>query len=336
MKIIQAIKSLKSYESLSFEFMTAVLDEIFNQNCSDQLTRDFLVALHAKGEVRDEIWALVRFLKQHGHKAKVRSQHVIDCCGTGGDAKNTFNISTAVAFVLAGGGCAVAKHGNRAVSSQSGSADILSELGVNINAPSEIMARCIDEIGIGFLFAPQYYPNLKKIADIRKSIPHRTIFNCVGPLLNPAQAKRQLIGVFDAKLTSIVAEIARLEGCESAMIVHGDDGMDEFTLTTINHVSRLKNECIENFIFDPRESGYEYCVPGDLVGGTSSQNADRLKLSLKGHSRPLDHVVHINAAWGFVVAEKADTFLDGLLMAQDSISSGRAYQKLEALIEATR
>lgn len=335
MTLTHALTKLHAKQNLTEQEMSSCLQELFS-TADESLARDFLIALHQKGEAKDEILATVRFLRKTGTQLKIENRDLIDCCGTGGDARNTFNISTAVAFVLAGGGCTVAKHGNRAVSSSSGSADVLSELGVKISVAPEVAEQCLKEIGVSFLFAPDYYPQLKAVSALRRSIPHRTIFNIVGPLLSPVQTKMQLIGVFDARLTHILAEVAQEEGAQSVLIVHGCDGLDEFTLTADSMVSWSKNGQISDFKFDPRESGYGYCDPVELQGGDPKTNANRLKLTLKGHSQPIDHVVHINAAWGFVVAGKASNFMDGLLLAQDSISSGRAYQKLEQLIEATR
>ena len=242
-----------------------------------------------------EITGAVTYLRNHGEKANCQSTDIIDCCGTGGDQKNTFNISTAVSFVLAGGGCKVAKHGNRALSSRSGAADVLSALGVRIDAPKETMAHCIDSIGIGFLFAPEYYPLMKQVGPVRKKLGHRSIFNILGPLLNPAGAKRQLIGVFGGWLTETMCSVLKQLGTESAVVVHAKDGYDEFSLTGLNQVSRLSQGSIENFDFDPRESGYDFCRPEDLLGGSAEENAERLRKCLKGHSMPLDHMVHINA-----------------------------------------
>ncbi len=314
----------------------STFDAIFTGSMSPDQTRDFLVRLYHRGETTEEILGAVTYLRDHGISIKSKHPDLIDCCGTGGDLKGTFNVSTAVAFVLAGGGCHVAKHGNRAVSSKSGSADILSALAVNIALSPEDATRCLDEIGISFLMAPTYYPLLKTVADVRKSIPHRTIFNLLGPLLNPAKAKHQLIGVFDKKFMQPMTEVLKATGSKYAVIVHADNGMDELSLSCNNRLVILKEGMIIESFFDPRESGYAYCHDADLNGGTPEENAARLKKCLKGHSEPLDHTVHINAAWGFMAAGKAKNFMDGLLMAQDSISSGRAYQKLEALIEFTR
>lgn len=335
MSFLECLAQLGASEDLTAEQTESCFAEIFTDQVPDDQIKDFLVALYKKGETHQEVLGAVRYLRSHGEDAHCKSKDLIDCCGTGGDQKGTFNVSTAVSFVLAGAGLKVAKHGNRAASSKSGAADILEALGINILASSKVMARCIDEVGIGFLFAPNYYPLMKKVGPIRKELGHRSIFNILGPLLNPAGAKVQLIGVFESRLTRLMAEVLKSLGSESAVIVHGQDGMDEFTLTTNNTVSRLQQGEIQDFEFDPRQSGYAYCRSEDLMGTTPQENAERLKICLKGHSEPVDHVVHINAAWGLMAAGQAEHFMDALLMAQDSVSSGRAYQKLEQLIEAT-
>lgn len=335
MNLSRAISRLKNKENLAPHDIEEVFDEIFTSKASDKDIRAFLVALYEKGESYGEILGAVRYLRSVGESIRCHTQDLVDCCGTGGDKKNTFNISTATAFVLAGAGCHVAKHGNVAISSRSGSADILRALGVNIQAPQEVMRACIDEIGIGFLFAPNYYPLLKRVGPVRKSIPHRTIFNLLGPLLNPAHANRQLIGVFDGKYTHTIAKVLKELGSKSVVVVHAQNGMDEFSLTSNNTVSQLKDGSITDFVFDPRQSGYAYCRDEDLLGGTAEENAARLKKCLKGHSEPLDHTVHINAAWGLIAAGRAEGFMDALIQAQESISSGGAYEKLQALIEKT-
>ncbi len=336
MKTTEAIKLLSNKQSLKTSEIQLVFDDIFMGKVVDDDVRRFLVLLHEKGESFEEILGAVKYLRAKGKSLSCSCPNLIDCCGTGGDQKNTFNISTAVSFVLAGAGCTVAKHGNRAMSSQSGSADILTELGVGIQSDTSVDKKCLEELGIGFLFAPDYYPLMKKVASIRKSIPHRTIFNILGPLLNPAGAKKQLIGVFDTTFAPVMARVLQETGSESAVVVTAKDGTDEFSLVCDNDVVQLAGNEIKEFSFDPRESGYPYCTVEDLKGGTAKENADRLKKCLKGHSMPLDHVVHINSAWGLIAAGKADSLLEGLLMAQESISSGRAYQKLEGLIEMTK
>lgn len=332
MKLIEAIQSLGSNHSLSVDEMQSCLKDIFFSHVEEATIREFLIALYRKGETVDEIFGAARFLKNHAQAVHPKSKDLFDCCGTGGDGKNTFNVSTAVAFVLAGGGVTVAKHGNRAVSSKSGSADVLENLGININLGGEQSARCVDEVGIGFFFAPAHYPFLRRVGDIRKSIPHRTIFNLLGPLINPAGASSQLLGVADQRFVPVHAEVLKRLGSKSAIVVSSEDGLDEFTLTAKSSMARLCGGQITQEHFDPwRETGYPRCDIRDLAGSTSAENADRLKRCLKGHSQAIDHVVHINAAWGFVAAGRVRDFMEGLLLAQQSVSSGAAYHKMEEL-----
>lgn len=313
--------------------MESVLGEILGGAVSETDIVCFLTLLRDKGETAGEIKGTVAALRQRGVTLALKTKEVIDTCGTGGDQKGTFNISTSAAFIVAGAGVKVAKHGNRAVSSVSGSADVLKSLGVNIEAPPELTARCVDEVGIGFLFAPLYHTMLKVVAGARKKIGTKTIFNLVGPLLNPAGAKKQVIGVYEARLLPIVAGVLRDFGSESVAVVHGDDGLDELTLTSATKICFLKKGKIFDETFSPESVGYPRCRPEDLRGGTASENALRLRKMLKGHSLPLDHCVHLNAALALIVAGRADNFNEGLLLAQESISSGKAFEKLEALIE---
>lgn len=336
MRLVDAITVLKAGQDLSAPQTEAVFEGFLTYPFDTGELLSFLTLLYHKGESAGEILGAVRALRKSGRSVKCGSTDLVDCCGTGGDQKGTFNISTAAAFVLAGAGCHVAKHGNRAMSSQSGSADVLVALGVRIDTPEDVVVRCIDEIGIGFLFAPNYYPLLATVAPVRRSLPHRTIFNILGPLLNPAGAKRQLIGVFDDRIAQILPVVLQGLGAERVVVVHAEDGTDEVSLSCNTNVHILNDNRITHETFNPRATGYAYCPSEDLKGGTAAENAARLKRTLAGDSHALDHVVHLNAAWGLVAAGKVSGIMDGLLMAQDAISSGRAYAKLEALIEATQ
>lgn len=337
MTLVQSTKLILEGRSLTAEEMGAVFAEIFLSDPDASDIKNFLVALHQRGENADEVFGATKFLQDHGQNVTTKSTGLFDCCGTGGDGKNTFNVSTAVAFVLAGGGVKVAKHGNRAVSSSSGSADVFEKLGVNINLKGEESARCVDELGIGFFFAPTHYPFLRKVAMIRKSIPHRTIFNLLGPLINPAGATHQLLGVADPRFVPIHAAVLKRLGSKAAIVVSSEDGLDEFTLSAKSRLAKLADGKISGEIFDPwKETGYPRCHLPALQGHGPAKNALRLKKCLKGHSEAIDHVVHINAAWGFVVAGKAKGFMEGLLLAQESVSSGRAYEKLEELRELSQ
>lgn len=334
MKLIEAIQKLEQKSHLSTQNMEDVMSDIFHHDVKDDDIRNFLILLSQKGETFEEILGAVHFLRKNGVQVTTGIDDLIDCCGTGGSQKGSFNISTAVAFVLAGGGCYVAKHGNRAVSSKSGSADVLKALGVNLTMSPEGAIECLKKTGITFLYAPEYYPILKKVAFVRKSIPHRTIFNLLGPLLNPCQAPYQLLGVYASEYVPILTKVLKEIGSQSAVVVSSLDGLDEFSLTDKAQVSQLKAGEIQSFVFDPwQESGYPKCDLKDLQGGTPEENANRMRKCLKGHSEPLDHVVHINAAWGFIACGRADSFMDGLLLAQQSISSGKAHQKLEEFVE---
>lgn len=327
------LDKLTRKQNLTVAEMESALDAILAGGVSETNIVLFLILLRDKGESAEEIKGAVTALRQRAQRLPLKSKEVIDTCGTGGDQKNTFNISTASAFVVAGAGVKVAKHGNRAVSSASGSADVLKKLGVNIDAHPALVARCVDEIGIGFLFAPVYHPTLKAVAEARRKIGTKTIFNIVGPLMNPAGAKKQVIGVYDPKLLPVIASVLKDVGSESLAIVHGNDGLDELTLAATSQICFLKEGKIFNETFDPRSVGYPFCRPEDLKGGTPIDNAHRLRKMLKGHSQPVDHCVHLNAALALMTAGKAGDFKEGLLCAQESISSGKAYEKLEMLIE---
>ncbi len=323
-------------QNLSSDQMRLIMDELLSGHCSDEEIASFLAALRDKGETIDEITGAVLALREKLPPLNPKYSDVIDVCGTGGDGKNTFNISTAVAFVVAGAGIQVAKHGNKAVSSASGSADILKELGVNIEASPACMLTCVDQLGIGFFYAPLYHGALKNVAKARQLLKTKTIFNILGPLLNPMQAKKQVIGVYDFKLLKIMTQVLAELGSTHVSVVHGRDGLDEVTMTGKTDISHLRDGKISTEVFDPVDVGYKPCTPEDLKGGTKAQNAKRLRLVLKGHSEPLDHCVHLNAALAILVSGKADNWKEALLVVQQSISSGKAYQTLEQLIEMTR
>ncbi|MDC0946993.1 anthranilate phosphoribosyltransferase, partial [Nitrospinaceae bacterium] len=262
---------------------------------------------------------------------KVNAKDSVDTCGTGGDGADTFNISTTVAFVVAGAGVRVAKHGNRAVSSKSGSADVLKYLGVNIDASLPTVERCIEEVGIGFLFAPLMHKAMKHAAAVRKELGFRTIFNLLGPLTNPANAHAQVLGVFDSKWVTPLAEVLRELGSRHALVVHGFDGLDEITLTGETQIAELKNGKVNNFSFDPKEFGYSLCSVADLKGAEPETNAEIMREILNGSSGPKTDIVVLNAAAAIYVGGKADSIEKGILVAKNSIESGAALKKLEEL-----
>ena len=294
----------------------------------------YLVALRMKGETIPEITGSVRAMRANGVKVKLASpnERIYDIVGTGGDGAHTFNISTAAAFVLAGTGRKVAKHGNRAASSQCGSADVLSALGVNLDLTPEQVAKAIDTIGIGFMFAPKFHPAMKYAVGPRKEIGQRTIFNILGPLTNPANANIQLTGVFDANLTEPLAQVLNELGSKAALVIHGAHNMDELNTTGVNRVSHLKNGAVKTYDLDPADFGFPLAAVKDLRGGTPDESAlmmrDLLSGKLIGARR--DSVL-LNAA-GALAAETGD-FKSALEEVTASLDSGKALAKLDALIE---
>jgi len=256
---------------------------------------------------------------------------LVDTCGTGGDEAMTFNISTASAFVVAGCAITVAKHGNRSVSSRSGSADVLKALGVNIEAEVSRVEECLKEAGIGFLFAPLLHGAMKYAAPVRREIGIRTIFNVLGPLTNPAGAKRQVIGVYEADLTDILAKVLFNLGSVHAFVVHGEDGLDEITLAAETKVTELKDGCVRTYHIRPEDYGFERCAPEDLKGGDPELNAGIILDVLKGKKGPQRDVVILNSAAAIAASGKSGSLEEGIAMARGSIDSGEALGRLEAL-----
>ncbi len=262
-------------------------------------------------------------------------EDALDCCGTGGDGLSTYNISTAAAFVVAARGVKVAKHGNRAVTSQSGSADVLGMLGVHTNISVGQTAAILDKIGISFLYAPLFHPGFARVAPIRKAVGKRTIFNLLGPLCNPARVRRQLIGVYAPEYCALVAETCQLLGREQVMVVHGDDSTDEISITGNTHVAHLLDGNIRFYAIRPQDGSFSPQPGRALVGGTAAQNAIALKEVLSGLESPYADAVLLNAAAVLMLADKAPTLHDGVALARSTIARGEALRKLEQLIEAS-
>jgi len=260
---------------------------------------------------------------------------LVDTCGTGGDKSGSFNISTAAAFVAAGAGVRVAKHGNRSVSSKCGSADVLAAAGVNIMAPPPVVEKALKEIGIAFFFAPLFHPAMKHAIGPRREIGIRTVFNILGPLSNPVGAHAQVLGVYDAELTETMARVLGELGSDSAYVVHGLDGLDEITLTTRTKISALKDGKVETFHVSPEELGLEPCEPAALQGGSAKENAEMMRSVFSGEKGPLRDVVLLNAAATLVVAGEAADLKEGLEHAARSVDSGAAMEKLDALMKLT-
>lgn len=331
--IKEAIAKAVNREDLQESEMMEVMKEIMEGKATSAQIASFITALRIKGETVDEVTGAARIMKQKATRIDARSSIIVDTCGTGGDGMKTFNISTTSAFVTAAAGLVVAKHGNRAVSSGCGSADVLEALGVNINAPPEVVEECIHQIGIGFLFAPMLHGAMKYAIGPRREIGIRTIFNMLGPLTNPAGATSQLIGVYKAQLTEMFAGVLKNLGAKRAFIVHGSDGLDEATVAGATRVTELKDGLINTYNIDPVDF-FGDIFPGDaLLGGDASFNAQITKDVLTGKSGACRNIVVLNAALSIIVGEKAKTIKDGIRIAQECIDSGAAIKKLQLLIE---
>ena len=327
------IKKIAENQDLNQDEMTEAFDQIMDGTATASQIAGFIVALHIKGETVDEIAGAALSMRRHAVFIDVGGLAAVDTCGTGGDSAHTFNISTTAAFVVAGAGIPVAKHGNRAISSQCGSADVLQELGVNIEAEPEVVEECIMKVGIGFLYAPRLHPAMKYAGGPRKELGMRTIFNILGPLTNPAGAKSQILGVFSPELTETFARVLKLLGSKRAFVVHGLDGMDEITSTTTTRVCELRDGNIRTYELDPLPFIHNYSNPEDLKGGDPFLNAEIIRRILSGDKGPCRDVVCLNAAAAFVAGSKADDLPAGMKMAEESIDQGNAIAALEGLIK---
>jgi anthranilate phosphoribosyltransferase len=335
--IPETINQLLKGESLPADQAEDVMDQIMTGAATPAQIAGFLVALRAKGETADEITGCARAMRRAAVHVRPSRTDVVDTCGTGGDCTGTFNISTTVAFVVAGAGLGVAKHGNRSVSSRSGSADVLEALGVNLNLTPEQVARAIDEIGIGFLFAPNFHPAMRHAIGPRRELGVRTVFNILGPLTNPADAVAQVLGVYDASLTEVLARVLQQLGSRAVYVVHGFGGLDELTTTGPNQVSHFcttsGNGHVVTETLDPLELGFAPAQLGDLLGGDPHENAQISRAVLAGQDRGARRdVVLLNAAAALVAGGTATDLPDGITLAAESIDSGAALRTLEALV----
>ncbi|MCX5716902.1 MAG: anthranilate phosphoribosyltransferase [Nitrospirae bacterium] len=332
--IKEAINILVSSINLSEAEMAECMREIMEGKATDAQIGAFLTALRIKGETVDEITGAARIMREKATTIKA-PEGVLDTCGTGGDMAHTFNISTTTAIVVSACGVPIAKHGNRCVSSQSGSADVLEALSVKIDLPPEKVERCLFETGFGFLFAPLFHPAMKYAIGPRREMGLRTIFNILGPLTNPAGARRQILGVFADKLTEPLAKVLGNLGAHDAMVVHGEDGLDEITLTDGTRVSRYANNAVENFYVSPEDFGIKRGKLKDLVGADKDANAHITLSILKGEKGPKCDVILMNSSAALVVAGKAKDFRSGVEIAAEAIDSGKAMKKLEEIKKVT-
>jgi len=326
-----ATQKLLQGENLEAVQMRAVMEEIMTARAQTAQIVSFLTALTKKGETAEELTAAVAVMRKHAIKIHTDKEIVLDTCGTGGDKKGTFNISTIAAFVASGCGVTVAKHGNRSVSSCCGSADILEALGVEINMEREKIERCLNDIGIAFLFAPALHPAMKYAMPARKQIASRTMFNILGPLSNPAGATHQLVGVYDRHLTELLAQVLANLGTKHALVVHGTDGLDEITTTTSTWVCEIEHGRIKNYEIAPEDFCIVRAKPQDLLGAGIAENVKILLDILNGREGPKRDIVVLNSAAAIYAADKAKSIEEGIAFAKESIDTKKALAKLESL-----
>ncbi len=333
--ITDAIAKLVDRQHLAEAEAEAVMLEIMDGQATPAQIAAYLTALRMKGETADEITGSARAMRAKAVRIRPTDPLVVDTCGTGGDGGTTFNVSTTVAFVVAGAGITVAKHGNRAVSSRSGSADVLTRLGVRIDLPPEQVEACVNEIGIGFLFAPTFHGAMQHAVGPRREIGVRTIFNLLGPLTNPAGATIQIVGVYEESLCDLMASVLMRLGVRHCYVVHGLDGLDEITLTDRTRICEGKAGRLTSYVVEPRDFGLPRARPKDLAGGDAEENARIIRDILSGREGPRLQLVQLNAAPALVACGKAATLQDGAALAQTIVRSGAAMDKLERLIKWT-
>lgn len=332
MTIDKAIKKLSSKEVLTEDEVRSVINQIMRGEATSSQIGGFLIGLRINRETPAQILGAVKALRDNLIPVKIEdTAHLIDTCGTGGDGSKTFNISTAVAIIAASGGAKVAKHGNSAVSSKSGSADVLSELGIKIDFDESQSKKIIEENGMAFLFAPKYNSAMKNVAKERKELGTRTIFNLIGPLANPAPLTGQLMGVYDGSLIEIVGEVLLNLGIERAMVVYGDDGLDEITTTTTTNVCEVKNGKITTYKLDSEKLGFKKATLEDIRGGEAKENSKIVLNVLKGEKGAPRDIVIINSGAALYVAKLADSLEEGIKKAIELVDSGVAYKKYEEL-----
>lgn len=333
--IKEAIKLAVEKKDIPAEMAEEVMNEIMTGTATEMDMTAYLTALRMKGETIEEITASAKGMR----KACTRLLHnrdVLEIVGTGGDQAYTFNISTISAFVVSAAGVPVAKHGNRSISSKCGAADVLESLGVNISAETEVMEKCLAEHNLCFMFAQKYHPSMRFVAPVRKSLGVRTIFNILGPLANPAGANMELMGVYDKNLVRPLAQVMLNLGVKSGMVVCGDDGLDEITMTTTTTACEIRNGKIKNRIIDPEDYGFSYCDPSELVGGNPEDNKQIALDILSGKERGAKrNVVLLNAAVCFYIAKRCHSIQEGIALAEEMLDSQKAMLKLEDFIRAT-
>ncbi|MGM0508355.1 MAG: anthranilate phosphoribosyltransferase [Fusobacteriota bacterium] len=331
--IREHLKRLLKGECLTETQMIESMNDIMEGKSSDILTASFLTALRIKGETPDEITGGAKVMRAKAEKMDLDDIYTVDTCGTGGDNANTFNISTTSVFILAAAGIAVAKHGNRSVSSKSGSADVLESLGANISLTPKQVEKSVRKINLGFFFAPTFHKAMKYAIKTRRELKIRTIFNILGPLTNPAHANGQVLGVFNEDLTELMAEVLMNLGVERAMVVHGLDGLDEISLSERTKVTELKDGDIKSYYIQPEDFGINRAVKKEVEGGDKDENAKIMKDIFDGKKGPKRDIVLLNAGAGLYIGKKANSLKEGVELAAKIIDEGKAKKKLDEFIK---
>lgn len=334
--IRRATEKLIQRQDLTPEEMGQVMEAIFTGACATGAIAAFLVALADKGETVGEIASAARVMRAHALAVRCSSPVILDTCGTGGDRKNSFNVSTCSAVVIAACGVTIAKHGNRSVSSRCGSADILEALGIAISQPHEKLEKSLEEIGIAFLYAPDFHPAMRFAAPARKQIGRRTIFNILGPLCNPARATHQLIGVYSPGLGPVLAAVCANLGTKRCLCAHGEGVMDEITTTGATEINESRGQEVKTYSVTPEEFGFARVTYDDLTGGDAAENARIMVELLKGKKGAQRDIVVFNSAAALYAADKAVSIKEGIVLATEAIDSGKALRKLEQLREYSR
>ncbi len=335
MNMQQAIRAVTEGRNLTADDMTTVMRTIMTGEATASQIGGFLIGLRMKGETVDEVAAAAQVMRDLATRVKVTGENMVDTCGTGGDGASTFNISTAVAFVAAAAGAHVAKHGNRSVSSKSGSADVLETAGVNLDLTPAQVAQCVDKIGVGFLFAIKHHGAMKHAIGPRKEMGVRTIFNVLGPLTNPAGAPNQVLGVFSGAWVEPLAEVLKRLGSDHVMVVHADDGMDEISIGSATRVAELKDGAITTYTLLPEDFGMQRADVSALAVDSSEESLAMIKAVFSGESGPAADIVVLNAGAAIYTSGISASLEEGVLLAREVIVNGKAQAKLDALVETS-
>lgn len=336
MDLQTAIRTVIAGQNLTEQEMISVMKKIMTGDATAAQIGGFLVGLQMKGETVTEIASAAKVMRSLATPVYIEGEHIVDTCGTGGDGASTFNVSTASAFVVAAAGGKVAKHGNRSISSSSGSADVLEAAGVNLDITPEQVKNCIDTVGVGFMFAQKHHSAMKHAIGPRREMAVRTIFNLLGPLTNPAQVKNQVLGVFDRRWVTPMAEVLKSLGSKHVLVVHAEDGLDEISIGSDTYIAELHHGDIKNYTISPEDFDLDRCDIKQLAVGSANESLQLIKNIFAGQSGPARDIVALNAGAAIYAADLVSTLKSGIELAQDLISNGSAQQKMDALVVCSR